>query len=439
MKSAWILILFLFTVSFGFARAQEQEEEIDRALIERAVLAVVKIDVVYGPNNDRESGSGVLVAPTGVIFTNRHVVGQSDISSITISILTDLASPPEPLFGARTVFISEDEDFDFAILQINESVDALGLSLPVNPTSLDLPYMEQWATLELRPGDPVLVAGFRRTGGETLFFGDGEVTSISREGDVTTAQADLAVTDGISGGLIFNRQGEMVGLAFEKLGAEAGDLIAPILTVQSICEQVPDECDRYRPNVIAENPVCQLERAAEYCANTPFTIGMTAQIGSLESQFQLRGDYFWEAQWIKPLARGSFVTIIGGPQLSLDDVLTGFELFWWQVEDSEGSRGWVVESFFGEPVLIPARMDEPVIFSSVCQLLTLYPVAIRSGPGDEYEQTASRRFEQAIAADGQITGTDGLVWWRLLDGFWINEYLVREDDTCFTLPVVSFP
>lgn len=432
MKSSWFLpVIVLFVLLPTVTQAQDLEPE-------TVAQSVVKIDVTYGQENNNESGTGVIITQTGIIFTNEHVVGQEDISEITISMTTNPGAPPEPLYNARIVYLSDDEDFDFAILQINTSIDETGFNLPVDPTTLELPFVEQWSDLDLRIQDTVFVAGYPASAGGNLFFDRGEVSGLSRNGDVTVAQADLAVSDGLSGGLVFDADGAMTGIVFEQLRAGA-DPVAPILTVQSICEQIPDECERYRPNPVTLNPVCELERARPYCENTQLNIGMTAQIGSLESQFQLRGDHFWEAQWLKPLPRGSFVTVVGGPQISLDDVLVGFELFWWQVEDDEGVRGWVVESFFGEPVLIPSRLDEPTISSSVCQLMTRTPANIRSGPGAEYEQIASRRFDEPLAADGQIRGGDGFIWWRLIPGFWVREDAVREDDTCFTLPVVEFP
>jgi len=398
---------------------------------------VVRIEVTFTDENGDEKeafGSGVVVSESGVIFTNRHVVNQQNITQILISITTTLGVAPEARYTARHVYISDIETFDFAILQIN-GVPESGFSIPVNPDTLELPFVETWASGELRVADTVYLAGYPAAGGDALSFAAAPISIISRDGNVTVAQADLPVSDGGSGGLVFNEAGEIVGLVYQVEGTGTASS-TPILSIQSICEQVPAQCAELRPNAILENPICLQARVTPYCENTPFTISMTAQIGSLESEIQLRADPIWSARWIKPLARGSFVTIVGGPQVSFDDILRDFDLFWWQVEDSQGITGWVVESFFGESVLIPARTDEPVIPSSTCQLRTMYPINIRSGPGEEYEQIASRQFDQVIAADGQFRPND-TIWWRLLPGFWVPENVVREGHNCFTLPVVA--
>jgi len=428
-------LLICFIAAIGVLSTHAQELTPDTMF--GVAQYVVRIDVIFtgeSGEEEREFGSGIIVSETGIIFTNKHVVDQENITQILISITTTLGVAPEPRYTARPVYVSQDENFDFAILQIDG--EPMGeFSTLINPENLALPFIETWASADLRVADTVYLAGYPAAGGEALSFASAPISITARDGNVIVAQADLPVSAGGSGGLVFNEAGEMVGLVYKVQGTGTAST-TPILSIQSICEQVTDQCDLLRPNAILENPICLQARVTPYCENTPFTIGMTAQIGSLESEIQLRADPIWRAQWIKPLGRGSFVEIVGGPQVSFDDILRDFELFWWEVEDGEGTRGWVVEDFFGEPVLIPARRDEPLIPSSTCQLTTLYPINIRSGPGEEYEQVASRQFDQVIAADGQFRPGD-TIWWRLLPGFWVPEFTVREGDNCFTLPVVA--
>src|SRR4029079_7984769 len=48
-------------------------------VVDRVAHAVVRIDVWHGRNATRAgSGSGVIVAPDGLVLNNRHVVGGAD-------------------------------------------------------------------------------------------------------------------------------------------------------------------------------------------------------------------------------------------------------------------------------------------------------------------------------------------------------------------------
>lgn len=432
LRKAFVIFALLVFSFFYIANAQDLKE-----IVLRASPAVVRIDVEYSEEGSKknEQGSGVVVSASGIIFTNKHVIGQQNISKITISITSELGSPPIPTYTARPIYISDNKDFDFGVLQINASLDN-GFSFPVDPSKLDIPYIPDWANRQPDITDTVNFLGYPAVSGGNLTADRGQIQSIGLNGSIVTAKASVSVSGGFSGGLVLNDNGEMVGLVFAQSSAGT-DAVAPILSAQTICDQVPDICANVRPAITETNPICLQPRVAPYCEKTPFRVGMTAQIGSLESEVQLRGDPIWKSQWIKPLPRSTFVTIVGGPAASLDDVLDGFELFWWQVEDTTGTRGWVVEDYFGEPVLIPSDPDAPTVPAAICHLITRTPANIRSGPGAEYNQIASRKVKEPLAADGQFKAGDNFTWWRLIEGFWVREDAVSEDGVCSTLPVVA--
>lgn len=107
----------------------------------------------------------------------------------------------------------------------------------------------------------------------------------------------------------------------------------------------------------------------------------------------------------------------------------------------ECSEGWIQETYYGEPILVPFTADNPVVAPS-CILTTRGDVNIRSGPGLNYQQIASRAGEgNLLAANGQF-GNIAVVqehWWQLLDGFWIRNDQVSESEGCPSLPAIAVP
>jgi TolB protein len=72
-----------------------------------------------------------------------------------------------------------------------------------------------------------------------------------------------------------------------------------------------------------------------------------------------------------------------------------------------------------------------------CTISARSGVNRRSGPGTSFEVTARFGSGETLAANGQATGTDGLVWWRLMDGSWVRSDLATTEGTCELLPFVA--
>ncbi len=77
---------------------------------------------------------------------------------------------------------------------------------------------------------------------------------------------------------------------------------------------------------------------------------------------------------------------------------------------------------------------------AACVLTTLQGVNFRAQPSAEAEKIGSVLADTVLEADGQFTGADGFVWWRLVAGQgWVRQDLVAETDGCSTLPVIEQP
>lgn len=61
----------------------------------------------------------------------------------------------------------------------------------------------------------------------------------------------------------------------------------------------------------------------------------------------------------------------------------------------------------------------------------------RSGPGTNFDRAGSLSAGQTAEVDGQATGSDGMIWYRLTDGAWVRSDVIVAPDECSTVPVVT--
>lgn len=60
---------------------------------------------------------------------------------------------------------------------------------------------------------------------------------------------------------------------------------------------------------------------------------------------------------------------------------------------------------------------------------------LRSGPGTDFDRVGRLQAEDLYVVEGQATGDDGFVWWKLIDDAgWIRSDLVEETTLCNTVP-----
>ncbi len=152
-------------------------------------------DVPFGRPRERTQnalGSGVIVAPDGLIVTNHHVIDEAD--EITV-VLTDRRE-----FEAQIIL--SDEGTDLAMLRIDASGE-------------ELPHLVLADSDTLEVGDLVLAIGNPFGVGQTVT--SGIVSALARTtGGITDysffIQTDAAINPGNSGGALVTMDGRLVGV-----------------------------------------------------------------------------------------------------------------------------------------------------------------------------------------------------------------------------------
>jgi len=242
----------LFIFSWGSTAAQTDLAGDD---IDRISQAVVRIVALVG-GEVIASGSGTVVASTGLIYTNRHVVEGAD--DYSIEFLDDLNELPLPRYRARLVGYSM--DVDFALLQVDRDIDGQ----PVDVNDISLPFLSSVAQ-DARRGDDIFVLGYPSIGDGYLAFTQGTLTSI-RNGTMSDRrlpvwyQTDAQISPGNSGGLAVNVRGEMVGMPTRVWYEEpTGGRLGGILTINAIQAALDDglETDVSRIAAATASPVIE--------------------------------------------------------------------------------------------------------------------------------------------------------------------------------------
>lgn len=204
----WLLTASVVLVLAGFLHAAPPPFNATEA--RKSVVFIKRITPGLGP----AVGSGFLVGPDGLIFTNRHVAVPSDEGIMGSLLLVGVPSAKDAdvleYYRAETVYVPEKKvGLDFAVLKIEARQGGPKFQpLPLSYEKLDL-------------GSDVAVLGYPyvQENQPNLSFNKGSVSATRvRIGDRSFYQTDAAINPGNSGGPLLNKNGEAVGIITLKKG-----------------------------------------------------------------------------------------------------------------------------------------------------------------------------------------------------------------------------
>lgn len=185
-------------------KAKERQPE-DSTLITSKVKYIENLDLpinksAYDVAGGKGNGTGFVVAANGLIITNYHVVENAKTLNIR-----GLNGDMSKIVQAKVVLT--DAQNDLAILE------------PLTPTatSLEIPYSVRSKGVET--GEDVFVLGypFANNMGHEVKLTTGIVSAKTGfQGSVSSFQHSAAVSPGNSGGPVFDKQGNLIGIVFAK-------------------------------------------------------------------------------------------------------------------------------------------------------------------------------------------------------------------------------
>jgi S1-C subfamily serine protease len=167
------------------------KKQVEGSKVEKVPKAPQNVEIKSG-------GTGFLIDGKGILVTNAHVVSGST------SVIVQNNKGQE--FRARTIHLNAARDI--AILKIEDNDFKPQSSLPygIRKNSADL-------------GEPLFTLGFPR---EIIVYNEGYMSAKTGfHGDTMTCQIGVSANPGNSGGPVFNKNGEIIGIInTRQVGAE---------------------------------------------------------------------------------------------------------------------------------------------------------------------------------------------------------------------------
>jgi len=401
---AWLLFL-IFT---GFElHAQSGAGNLSNA--DRIASAVVRI-FAQTPSGQRQ-GSGTLVTPTGLIFTNFHVIDGA--SQITISVFEDFERPPLLRYHASVIRNGEDEALDFAVLQIDS--DRNGTSIDTD--DLNLTYVPVY---DITPNilDRIYLFSYPLIAGGTIAITPGVITTqqlrpVNGTGNYMFFQTDAVFGEGASGGLAVNENSQFVGIPSEmRVESGGGTQLTTIIPIETICQLHPAYCQDLPPSPpVTSNTDC----AGLFAANV--SVGMRARV-TLQpgTRNNVRQSADTSASSVATLQPGEEFDIVSGPVC-----VDGYR--WWQVRTASNQVGWTadgdaryrwIEPTTGSTTNTCPGLSTPIVQVGIRARVTPgQPNNVRSSPDTSARQITQIQPGAEFAIIGGAVCSDGYRWWEI--------------------------
>ena len=193
----------------GASSGEGQPTELSLEQIQNISKATVQIFVAQEDLQPLRSGSGTVIAADGQIVTNCNIACGAPV--LMILLTTSLDQPPQALYRAEVTAF--DETLDLALLQINQDINGN----PVDPATLNLPFLPRGDSSTLNPNDQVRIFGYAGVTGTAVSFTSGSVTGFQNSlvngvDQRISISTDATIESGISGGATVDLFGRLVAV-----------------------------------------------------------------------------------------------------------------------------------------------------------------------------------------------------------------------------------
>ncbi len=228
----WLALMVLLlaggSLSSGIRAAQAQTTQLNDDDYTRAELATVQIYILDPKGKPLGTCTGTFQTATGIILTNFHCVGHTDLYGeddtglglkngdfynpkglVVIAPTKSDKEVPKPTYVAQVV--ASNPNLDIAVVKIVGMLKD-GQKLPAN---LAIVPIKRADSDKVKVRDFVGVLGYPGVGGPLLTYTDGQVAGFEdqNEDDVIDSFKTTAnINPGNSGGLAVNNKGEQIGI-----------------------------------------------------------------------------------------------------------------------------------------------------------------------------------------------------------------------------------
>jgi S1-C subfamily serine protease len=190
-----------------------------------------------GTSDVKSSGTGFALSNDGLIATNFHVI--EDATSITVK---GVNGDFNTLYKAKVVV--SDKNNDLAIIQIDDKSFSNISKIPftLRPISSDV-------------GESVFVLGYplRATMGDEIKLTNGIISSKTGfQGDITSYQISAPIQPGNSGGPLFDKFGNLIGVINAKhIGAENVSYAIKVSYLKNLIDLLPISTELNKNNTLS--------------------------------------------------------------------------------------------------------------------------------------------------------------------------------------------
>lgn len=214
--------------------------ELDKDYVAQFVLMGGQRKSTENPKSATWSGTGFFISKDGYIITNNHVIDGAKSIRVT-SINGDMNNTYKAQIEVA------DKQNDLAIIKISETF----------PTIQSLPYSFKFETSNI--GEDCWVLGYPLTSsmGNDIKLTNGIISSKSGfEGNIAQYQISAPVQPGNSGGPVFDKSGQIIGVVQAKhLEAENASYAIKMNYVKNLIDMLPQPIFLSSSNPLAQKPL----------------------------------------------------------------------------------------------------------------------------------------------------------------------------------------